>query len=303
MRAFKKYESQPDSAVFDYKFASPLMRLAYVMNETDKMLELFLSEESKTFTSSLIGNILMNKLYELKRYKDCVKVYKKIFDKQVEMKEEPTGDGKARYFPHLTVQLVAEALLEKNDSEALTQMKEILSDLEREKFDFNKQTNTAVILLAIQQEDFQYAYDCYVKKTDKYELPLDRNLEIFTLCNIGKVPEALKIVKTLESNSHNVKFQFFSETVEKLSELTKKSGDQALEHQFDEISSWLTEKMTNKTMKEYFLQIQTISPADQRRMRESDGNQFGKDRRYNNQRNESFNESSFTRPRRPFVRE
>lgn len=147
----------------------------------------------------------MNKLYELKRYKDCVKVYKKIFDKQVEMKEEPTGDGKARYFPHLTVQLVAEALLEKvkplnhlihimvrlncnfsssaaadfkNDSEALTQMKEILSDLEREKFDFNKQTNTAVILLAIQQEDFQYAYDCYVKKTDKYELPLDRNLEV-----------------------------------------------------------------------------------------------------------------------------
>lgn len=85
--------------------------------------------------------------------------------------------------------------------------------------------------------------------------------------------------------------------------MTKKSGDQALEHQFDEISSWLTEKMTNKTMKEYFLQIQTISPADQRRMRESDGNQFGKDRRYNNQRNESFNESSFTRPRRPFVRE
>ncbi len=119
VEAVKKYEVQSTDEAFNFSFGTLLMRLAYTINQTDKMLELFLSEKpSKAFTETKLGQILMNKLFEEKRYEDCIKVFNRMV-KNAGNGQMQLKDGSTRHaftFNH-AIQILAEALLEKVEKE------------------------------------------------------------------------------------------------------------------------------------------------------------------------------------------
>jgi hypothetical protein len=97
IREIRKYAKNSDSS---FNFEVPLMKLFYVTNKTDLALEFFMSEvtffllfkviayfyrkyllkkkEHKYFQTGKVAVILMNKLYEEKRYEDIVRVFDKL---------------------------------------------------------------------------------------------------------------------------------------------------------------------------------------------------------------------------------
>lgn len=302
INAIKKYEAQANDGAFNFSFGTLLMRLAYTMNQTDKMLELFLSENpSKAFTEMKFGQILMNKLFEEKRYDDCVKVFKRMVknsgNTQMQMK-----DGSTRHtftFNH-AIQIVAEALLEKGDSTAMSEMKEIFNDLNSKGIKYNRQTHICMFLLANKHKDFAYADSILQNMSSEVTgffsaSPLNRNLEIINLCNLGKCPEAMDISKQLMVNS---KFpqRFFQEALNVLAEEIKKLGDPVLETALKSLNEQVTgaNSVVQKSVKDYFIRMQKISPQDLKKMREND-QQGGSGR--------LFKSASFTKPRKPSILE
>ena len=116
VNAVKKYETQTSDDEFN--FGTLLMHLAYTTNQTDKMLELFLSENpSRAFTERNLGRLLMNKLFGEKRYDDCIKVYNRIVENgsKIQIKNKINKDGSTRHaiIDIVATQIVAEALLKK----------------------------------------------------------------------------------------------------------------------------------------------------------------------------------------------
>lgn len=115
INAIRKYQKQESAAIFNFSFETPLMRLLYSLNKTDKALELFMKEEDsilqKFFTA---GTILTNKLLEEKRYDDALKVLNKILNK---VREEKQTDPNSRFRTMDLSNLATEAMLGKVEKE------------------------------------------------------------------------------------------------------------------------------------------------------------------------------------------
>jgi hypothetical protein len=101
LEAMKRYQSHQSK--LDFKLSLPLMHFLYVSSRTDKALELFMSEvalisfylcksillffvfhflftkENKFFHTEKVVILLMNKLYEDKRYDEMVQVYNRLY--------------------------------------------------------------------------------------------------------------------------------------------------------------------------------------------------------------------------------
>jgi hypothetical protein len=115
LKAIQKYDTQ-SGVLGDLKFhfGSALMQLFYVQNKTDKALELYLSkvimqhlnffykrsldisnlynlifklQEKNIFQTARVAILLMNKLYEEKRYNDVVRVFDK-FESSIYVEKE-----------------------------------------------------------------------------------------------------------------------------------------------------------------------------------------------------------------------
>jgi hypothetical protein len=115
------------------------------------------------------------------------------------------------------------------------------------------------------------------------------------LCNLGKCPEAMDISKQLMVSS---KFpqRFFQEALDALAESTKKSADPVLETALKTLNEQVAGAncVIQKSVKEYFIRLQKMSPQDLKRMKENE--QAGSGGRI-------FKSASFTKPRQPSILE
>lgn len=306
--AVKKYTEQDDTQVFDFNFGPPLLRCAYVLNETDKMLELFMDDDKNIFKSnmSICSQIVMNKLFEAKRYDDVVKVFLKNFERSLEFAK---SNNKEVMFPYVSFQQVIEALLEKNDSDALNQLKEINKLLKEHGIDrANKFHYYGMFLLATQQGDYEYAYEMWSNSTKdgQEKTPFDRNVNVIGLLNLNKIPEAVKECEDiLYSTDSQFRKKFFASTIALLKESSNKVDDE-LQQKCDAISSVTLDMIVDTDPKQYWFRMQTTSPADKRRMKEQNIGSFGDDSFRTQRQNFSNNNpgnSVFSRPRRPSVLE
>lgn len=304
--AVKKYTEQDDTQVFDFNFGPPLLRCAYLLNETDKMFELFMDDDNNTFKNGIPINaqLVMNKLFEEKRYGDVLKVFLKNFERSIEFAQKTNKDI---MFPYVSYQQVIEALLEKNDSDALSQLKELNKLLLEHGIDrASKFHYYGMFLLATQQGDFEYAYEVLNKSiTDGVEnTPIERNLKVIGLLNLNRITEAVKECEDiLYTKSSQFRMKFFAKTIALLKESSNKA-DTELQQKCDAISSVTLDKVIDSEPKQYWFRMQSISPANKKRLREERIGAFGED--YNtNFRTQRQNDSNgiFTRPRKPSVLE
>ncbi len=115
LNSVKIYEAQANKNVTEFSFGPLLMRLAYTMNQTNKILEIFLSENpgNDAFKEFKVGQMLMNKLFNEMRYDECIKVFDRMLknsgNRQVQSKD---GSTKHAFSHNEAIQMVAEALLE-----------------------------------------------------------------------------------------------------------------------------------------------------------------------------------------------
>lgn len=219
INVIKKYNTQKNEDGFDFLFALPLLKLMYVLNQTDKALEIYLSEDNLFQFQYRVTVLLINKLLEEKRYNDVVRVYDH-FNRN--LKKQPPE--KSNYFE--LYGLITEALYEKNDQEALKKYKEMLKDSNYSKTDINQSDYMKMCLLALQQKDPAFAYEL-TEKITKRPIHVVRNLQILALIELNRTDEALLIAEELKrmfGKPNNI--TLFETPMEKLLEATENRANE-----------------------------------------------------------------------------
>lgn len=249
--AFKKYSSQDSVAIFNFNFDAILMRVLYSLKKTDIALELYLNEE-KFCKSVKVANMLMNKLLEESRYDDVVKVFDKLSKRY-----QAEKDTFKNVF--ISFNLVTEALLLKNDKEALKKAKSILENLIALKCEVSDLGLTRIYLLALQQKDPQFAYELILKFTNRGQNIIN-NLKILALLDLNRNDEALQIATVLNSSqlpNPNMK-KFYKITLDRLTEAF--SNDPDKKKKIDDIKEDVQKnsQLMPKDLKESALQLFTI---------------------------------------------
>jgi len=224
----------------------------------------FLSEMDSVFT------ITMNKLFEEKRYDEVLKVFSKALE--ATLKKEIKIQGKGPFMPFVTSQLAFETLLEMNDPNALELAKELSQTLNDNKIQFNKLSNIAMILLALNQNDYQFAYEAFLgleKKSLNQLNAAERNLKVQILLKLGNVEEALNEynqILGLDGNSQK-QSKFFEATLAAFKEVSQ-SANPDLHLKIDDALSRALNSQFPFEMKAFFFRKQTISPSDRKKERE-----------------------------------
>lgn len=296
--AVRKYHKQTDSSVFDYNFGAPLIRRAYVNNEVDQMLELFMNDEN-TFLYEKTrkpGQMVLNKLYEDKRYDDVLKVHEKIFERDLEESKKNSTPIIGRY---VETQIAFEALYEKNDSTALDQAKELYRNLSANEIVIHRFSANVAFLLATQQSDYEFANEVLTNRLNEADnarlqstvIPAERNLTVINLLNSNKVSEALNEIEQIRDDRVHSK-KFFQETITLLKEI--KLEDAGLQDKLDTIISQLnSNQIFDIDMKNFFIPLVTISPRDRKKLEERND-------RFGAFRSQTNNPSFYVGQKRPF---
>lgn len=211
LKAINKYQIQEEEVLF--RFEAPFMRLLYALDKTDKALELFLKEEKTVLNQSAKACVLlMNKLYEEKRYDDIVKVFNKA---------EKTLFQNSMHFHCL--ELYFDALLGKNDTASFQMVKDYLKKNTNIQYD---RAYRKAFLFALNQNQFEYAYEITSRFTDTFTL-LTNNFKIIALSRLNRVDQVLTLadetraIKGKEGAERN-RF-FYRETLNELKELANRT--------------------------------------------------------------------------------
>lgn len=107
--------------------------------------------------------MLMNILYEDKRYDDVIKVYYRMMEKKDSVKRVQTSaiEHKGTYFPFTAIHIASDALLEKDDASALTEMKAIITKLNEENIKYPPNINFTHMLIALKHVRLHFFFIIY----------------------------------------------------------------------------------------------------------------------------------------------
>jgi len=296
-KAIEKYEKQSASPIFNFRFASPLMRLAYTLNKTNEMLELYLQEQPNYLHSTISpGFILMNKLFEERRYDDVLLVFNRMV-RTLETRET-TGD----FFPFDALRLAIEANLEKNDDDSLKNAAQLLKTIKN--FNWAKrnpsQMVTCLFITVLQRENVELLNEIYEFNKSLNKSPvITSNLRIITLCINGKVREALdsfaEDFKLIQVNPETDAYGrrrstsvfYFDQTLDILKNGVKRLNNNEDKKLLDEIISRIKSNnlMSRSDLKEYATRRIDYTQADREKLRANQGNDSFKTRnRFSDQR-------------------
>jgi hypothetical protein len=282
LRALKKYRSQESLAIFNFNFESPLVKLLIELKKTDKALEIFGPKGDFDFAIKHKPRmILMNHFLEEKRYNEVFQ----LANLELETLNESNKEG----FPSLMItNIVGHAALELNTAEAFSQAKELFAKISKLKLLLNRQGSVAMFLLALQHNDFEYAYNV---ASNSFEGKPNKNLKIIAYVKLNRLDEALTEATNLsnevidENNRRRPKFN--SLALEELTNAVQKSGDDNKMKQLDDIKAKIGDRMDKLTLREY-----AITPIE-RQIKNNFGNQnrnnFGNRNRNNENRDEKRN--------------
>ncbi|CAF0959215.1 unnamed protein product [Brachionus calyciflorus] len=273
LNAIRKYQQQESSTIFNFNFESPLIRLLYTLNKTDRALNLFLDEKDtvlqKIYTP---GVILMNKLLEEKRYSDAVKVFNRILNKfKAEKKENPSKLLKTMDLSNL----VTEALLGLNNLEALETGKQMLKDFKQLNIECHDNGFIKLILLAYNQNQFDFAYELTTKIKNKNKNIIN-NLRVLCLLRMNRVDDAISLAEdTSKIVTRGQSRLFFKETLAMLEDLASKLEGEKKDRVNDLVTTIKQEnKLIDLSLNDYALKL-----------RENKDNQQQQQQRNNNQEN------------------
>lgn len=300
IKSANKYSNQDESGVFNFKFGPPIMRAGYLLNKTDKMFDLYMNDEI-TFINDVVsvnGQILMNKLFEEKRYDDILKVFEKFLVRFTANLDQ--NKGEFNKVPNTSLQIAIEALLEKNDADSLAKIKEMFSKPNK-LIQFNKHPSVGMILLAMNHNEYELAYKIlnnFIENTTYQLYPDTRNIKVICLLKLGNTDEALVECRDI-LNQGNFRSKFFNETIDHLKEAGKKNPE--LSNQVDRLIEDIGDNLFMKyDIKNHYFQMQIHSPMEMKRMKEQKerGNFDFQGQNQNNDREQRSPFRAFNRDRR-----
>ncbi|XP_030758672.1 pentatricopeptide repeat-containing protein 2, mitochondrial-like [Sitophilus oryzae] len=230
IKMMKRYNTQNKSLRFgNFIFGPVIMRLFYIHNKPELALECFKSDElSVSFDQLMSYQILLDLLYENKKYKEILEVANIIKAKQIEGSITPKN----------VVVLVLAACYKLKSKESFDYAIKLWSDLQNTGHQPMRRAVTFCAALALNQDRPDIALE--VLSTCKNQnYTTIRNLKILALCSIGRIEEVIPILKSvLNEDTPSVISQvhtFNRDVIERIRESVKSSDNPEVALEFNRL--------------------------------------------------------------------
>lgn len=285
--AIRKYQTQESTAIFGFNFETPLIRLLYSLNKTDRALAIFLEENDSVFQKFYTaGAILMNKLLEEKRYDDVIKILNKIINK---FRNDKKSDPSSRLRTMDISNLVTEALLGMNSVEALNLAKKILVDFKELNLEMHDNAYIKLILLAHNQNQIDFAYELTSLIKNK-SINIVNNLKFLSLVRMNRIDDAIQLAEDTNKIVLDRAIQnrlFFQETLAILEDMAGKLEGEKKGRAQDLVNTIKQEnKLIELSLNDYALRLrEDKKPRGQFREQNQQDQQMNRPRQQN-QRNQ-----------------
>lgn len=256
VNAIRKYQKQESAAIFGFNFETPLIRLLYSLNKTDRALELFLDENDsvlqKFYTA---GTILMNKLLEEKRYEDTIKVLNRMLRK---FRHDKKSDPNSRLRTMDLSNLATEALLGINTSDALNHAKKMIADFKELNLEIHDNAYIKLILLSHNQNQIDFAYELTSLIKNKSQNIIN-NLKFLSLIRLNRIDDAILLAEDTNKIILDRGIQnrlFFKETLSILEDMAGKLNGEKKDRVQDLIDAIKKEnKLIDLNLNDYALKL------------------------------------------------
>ncbi|KAJ8925625.1 hypothetical protein NQ315_009469 [Exocentrus adspersus] len=188
VRMMKKFNQQNKQLRFgNFIFGPVVMRLFYVFNKADLALECFKSPEMAGFFDQLMSyQILLDLLYENQKYSEVLEVVDLIRSKQIE----------GTQYPRNIVVLALAACYKINSKESLDYALKLWQDLKNIGHFPMRRATTFCAGIALNQGQPAIALEILASARNQNYTTV-RNLRAVALAEIGRVEDALPILKSV----------------------------------------------------------------------------------------------------------
>lgn len=254
-KMLQKYNSQNKELRFGlFVFGPVIMRMFYHLNEVDAALKLFKDPQMEGFFDQLISfQLLLDMLYENKRYNEVLELFDFIRSKQVQG---------ARYPKHSVV-LAFAACYRLNTPQSFEYCTKLWKDLAEVGHIPMRKAATFAAGLALEQKSPQIALEILSTIKDQGYVSV-RNLKLITYAQLDRPDNALPILR----NSVNVdepvfkKRTFISLAIAELKQSIVKNAEKELEADFNRIEKTLIQNgQINEDSIEHLLCSEITSTA------------------------------------------
>lgn len=298
LSAVKRYQAQDSTVIFDFNFGPPLAKLLYKLNLTDKMLEVFASEENEYNFDKLSTprKILMNKLLLAKRYEDVFRVAKleiatflarrEAFIKNEGDSGQTGGRSGKPGLPSEISNMVGQAALELGTEEALNEAATFFKTLYEYKLALNTKGECALFLLALELDALDLALEIASRERNTRGMQqnlnsLTQNLSIITLAKMGRGDEAFEMFKKISQSKGG--YFVYQETVQCMTEFVNETDDSDLKASLDAVVLATQDRVAKLNMRDY-----VMTPTDEQ-LNQQNNNNNNNDRFNNNNNNRNYN--------------
>ncbi|KAF5293905.1 hypothetical protein FQA39_LY13610 [Lamprigera yunnana] len=236
IKMMKKFNQQNKQLRFgNYIFGPVIMRMFHVLNKHEEAYQCFKSPELNGLFDQLITyQLLLDLLYENRRYDDILDAFQIIKDKQIE----------GIKFAKNVIVLVLGACYKINTPEILDYALKLWSELQSVGHLPMRRATTFCAALAINQGKPEVAIEI-LSTTKNSNYTTVRNIKVSALADLGRVEEAIIMLK-------NVLYQdgaiagpvqtFNKEIIEKVKDAVVKRNDDVLTLEFNRIEKYFNEQ-------------------------------------------------------------
>ncbi|ENN72972.1 pentatricopeptide repeat-containing protein 2, mitochondrial [Dendroctonus ponderosae] len=227
----KRYNQQNRSLRFgNYIFGPVIMRMFYVHNKPDLAVECFKSEELRgIFEQTISYQLLLDLLYENQKYQEILDLFEIITDKQVE----------GLKYPRHAVVLAMAACYKLNNPESLEYALKQWKSLSEFGHQAMRKATTFCAGLALNQGKPEIALELLTSvKNQNYTTV--RNLKVASLAGVGRVEDAIPILKAVLSEDvsltdYRKAHTFNRDVIERVKQAMASSDDAELTLEFNRL--------------------------------------------------------------------
>lgn len=235
VRMLRKFAAQNQELRFgSYVFGPVIMRMFYHLNDEETALKCFKDKElTSLFNQWASYQILLDMLYDKKRYNDVLETYQFIQENQIE--------GGNRFPKHAMV-IVFASCYKLNTPESYKYMLELWKEMAEAGFQPMRRITTFAAALALAQNAPHVALEIlFGTKSQNYTTV--RNLKVLAMLELGRVDDVIPILRSvLESRDTMLTRQTFSrEVVNRVKEVINKSDNKELQLDFERIEKFLND--------------------------------------------------------------
>ncbi|OQV19730.1 putative Pentatricopeptide repeat-containing protein 2, mitochondrial [Hypsibius exemplaris] len=230
-RMMKKFVKQNEQLRFgSFVFGPVVMRLLYHLNKADEGLKLIQDPELVSFFDQLTSyHILLDLLYEKKRYSDVEKIYEILLAR-------PFFTGR---YPKECLVLIIAALHKQGTPEAYEKCKKLIQSAVAGNANVMRKAVAYAADLALKNNDAAGCLEMLTIAQNQSYVTI-RNLKALALTRLDRLDDVLPIMRSVleQDVSYGLKrvyASFFGDVISEVKEAVEKKGDKELSHEFEKI--------------------------------------------------------------------